>query len=213
MVTIEQKLSLFSKLLQQDIKTEIGEKIEGMEKEYDEIMSEHKRKVDKMADDIVENARKKGEIKRLELISKAKMQTKKESMVAKEKYIGVFIEHLKERIASFKSTPKYKDYLKHIISTLDNLKSYETDFIVHMTKEDNEMYGEYVLDTIVQGGISKDRLRLAVKDESMIGGIILDSPEKNLRIDLSISTVIEDHKDEIVEGLFNAIGEVGGLDE
>lgn len=213
MVTIEQKLSLFSKLLQQDIKTEIGEKIEAMEKEYDEIMSEHKRKVDKTAEDIIEHARKKGEMKRLELISKAKMQTKKESMVAKEKYIGVFIEHLKERIVSFKSTPKYKDYLKHIISTLDNLNSYETDFIVYMTTEDKEMYGEYVLDTIVQGGISKDRLRLAVKEESMIGGIILDSPEKNLRIDLSISTVIEDHKDEIVEGIFNAIGEVGGLDE
>ena len=47
----------------------------------------------------------------------------------------------------------------------------------------------------------------------MIGGLILDSPKKNLRIDLSIYTVIEDHKDEIVEQLFNAIGEVGGLDE
>ena len=213
MVTIEQKLSLFSKLLQQDIKTEIGEKIEGMEKEYDEIMSEHKRKVDKTADDIIEHARKKGEMKRLELISKAKMQTKKESMVAKEKYIGVFIEHLKERIASFKKTSEYKDYLKHMTGTLENLDSYKTDFIVYMTEDDKEMYGEYVLDIIVQGGVSKEKLRLGIKDENMIGGIILDSPEKNLRIDLSISTVIEDHKDEIVEGIFNAIGEVGGLDE
>lgn len=213
MVTIEQKLSLFSKLLQQDIKTEIGEKIEGMEKEYDEIMSEHKRKVDKKADDIIEHARKKGEMKRLELISKAKMQTKKESMVAKEKYIGVFIEHLKERITSFKKTSEYKDYLRHMIGTLENLDSYKTDFIVYMTEDDKEMYGEYVLDIIAQGGISKDKLRLGIKEENMIGGIILDSPEKNLRIDLSISTVIEDHKDEIVEGIFNAIGEVGGLDE
>ena len=70
MVTIEQKLSLFSKLLQQDIKTEIGEKIEAMEKEYEEIMAEHKRKVD---NDIIEHSRKKAEIKRLDLISKAKM--------------------------------------------------------------------------------------------------------------------------------------------
>ena len=59
MVTIEQKLSLFSKLLQQDIKTEIGEKIEAMEKEYEVIMAEQKRKVDKDADDIIEHERKK----------------------------------------------------------------------------------------------------------------------------------------------------------
>lgn len=213
MVTIEQKLSLFSKLLQQDIKTEIGEKIEGMEKEYDVVMLDHKRKVDNDANDIIEHARKKGEIKRLELISKAKMQTKKESMIAKEKYIGVFIEHLKERIEVFKDTDQYKAYLSHSIKTLDRLKSYETDFIVYMTESDKDKYGEYVLEQITQGGISRDRLSLEVKEESMIGGIILDSPEKNLRIDLSINAVIEDHKDEIVEEIFNAIGEVGGLDE
>lgn len=213
MVTIEQKLSLFSKLLQQDIKTEIGEKIEGMEKEYDVVMLDHKRKVDNDANDIIEHARKKGEIKRLELISKAKMQTKKESMIAKEKYIGVFIEHLKERIEVFKDTDQYKAYLSHSIKTLDRLKSYETDFIVYMTESDKDKYGEYVLEQITQGGISRDRLSVEVKEESMIGGIILDSPEKNLRIDLSINAVIEDHKDEIVEEIFNAIGEVGGLDE
>ena len=66
MVTIEQKLSLFSKLLQQDIKTEIGEKIEAMEKEYEVIMTEQKRKINKDTDNIIEHARKKAEIKRLE---------------------------------------------------------------------------------------------------------------------------------------------------
>lgn len=213
MVTIEQKLSLFSKLLQQDIKTEIGEKIEAMEKEYEVIMAEQKRKVDKDADDIIEHARKKAEIKRLELISKAKMKTKKESMIAKEKYIGVFIEHLKVRIMAFKETPSYKEYLERMIGALEHLAAYDTDFIVYMTAKDLEKYGEYVLDQIALGGIAKERLHLETKDESMIGGLILDSPKKNLRIDLSIYTVIEDHKDEIVEQLFNAIGEVGGLDE
>lgn len=213
MVTIEQKLSLFSKLLQQDIKTEIGEKIEAMEKEYEALMAEHKRKVDRDADDIIEHARKKAEIKRLELISKAKMKTKKESMIAKEKYIGVFIEHLKERIRHFKEAPGYKVYLDSIMATLEHLATYDTDFIVYMTADDQEKYGEYVLDQIALGGIPKERLHLEIKDESMLGGIILDSPVKNLRIDLSISTVIEDHKDEIVQQLFNAIGEVGGLDE
>lgn len=213
MVTIEQKLSLFSKLLQQDIKAEIGEKIEGMEKEYAEIMSEHKRKVDKDADDIIENARKKGEIKRLELISKAKMQTKKQTMLTKEKYIGVFMEHLKARVVAFKTTPEYKKFLENSMSKLDDLRSYDTDFVLYMTKEDQAQYGEYVLTQLEATGISRDKFTPAVKEDSMIGGIILDSPLKKLRIDLSIATLIDDHRDEIVEMLFQAIGEVGGLDE
>lgn len=213
MVTIEQKLSLFSKLLQQDIKAEIGEKIEAMEKEYEGIMAEHKRKVDKDADDLIEHARKKAEIKRLELISKAKMKTKKESMIAKEKYIGIFIEQLKCRVQAFKETPGYKVYLEQVIDTLEHLEVYDTDFIVYMTSKDMTDYGEAVIEQIAQKGISKERLKLAQKEESMLGGVILDSPEKNLRIDLSIRTLIEDHKDEIVKQLFHAIGEVGGLDE
>lgn len=213
MVTIEQKLSLFAKLLQQDIKTEIGEKIEAMEKEYEALMAEHKHKVDKDADDMIEHARKKAEIKRLELMSKAKMKTKKESMIAKEKYIGVFIEYLKNKVRTFKETPEYKVYLDRMIATLEHLEAYDTDFTLYMTEQDGQKYGAYVQEQIAQGGISKERLHLEVKDESMLGGIILDSPKKNLRIDLSIETVIEDHKDEIVQQLFNAIGEVGGLDE
>ena len=213
MVTIEQKLSLFSKLLQQDIKAEIGEKIEGMEKEYAEIMSEHKRKVDKDADDIIENARKKGEIKRLELMSKAKMQTKKQTMLTKEKYIGVFMEHLKARVVAFKATPEYKKFLGNSMSKLDDLRSYDTDIVLYMTKEDQAQYGEYVLTQLEATGISRDKFTPAVKEDSMIGGIILDSPLKNLRIDLSIATLMDDHRDEIVEMLFQAIGEVGGLDE
>lgn len=213
MVTIEQKLSLFSKLLQQDIKTEIGDKIERMEKEYAQIISEHKRKIDKEADDITERARKKGEIKRLEVLSKAKMEAKKQTMLTKEKYIGIFIDHLKEKLVTFKTTPGYKAYLKQTMSKLENLQSYDTAFIIYMTEADTKMYGDFVLETIHETGISKDRLSLAVKDESMIGGIILDSPIKNLRIDLSISGLLEDHRDEIVEALFQAIGEVGGLDE
>lgn len=213
MVTIEQKLSLFSKLLQQDIKAEIGDKIESMEKEYAEIISEHKRRADKDADDIIEHARKKGEIKRLELLSKAKMQTKKETMLTKEKYIGVFMEHLKARVLDFKATPEYKKFLKSSMNKLDDLKSYDTNFVLYMTKEDQAQYGEYVLSQLEATGMSKEKFTPAVKDESMIGGIILDSPLKNLRIDLSIATLIEDHRDEIVELLFQAIGEVGGLDE
>ncbi|MEF9960217.1 MAG: V-type ATP synthase subunit E family protein [Niameybacter sp.] len=213
MVTIEQKLSLFSKLLQQDIKTEIGDKIESMEKEYEEIMLEHKRKVDKDADDIVEHARKKGEIKRLELISKAKMQTKKQTMFTKEKYIGVFMEHLKARIGVFKRTTEYKAYLTYITSKVEDLQSYHTDFVVYMTQEDHTQYGDYILEQLTSTGVAKERLSLAVRDDSMLGGIVLDSPVKNLRIDLSIAAVIEDHRDEIVEQLFQAIGEVGGLDE
>ena len=123
------------------------------------------------------------------------------------------MEHLKARVVAFKATPEYKKFLGNSMSKLDDLRSYDTDFVLYMTKEDQAQYGEYVLTQLEATGISRDKFTPAVKEDSMIGGIILDSPLKNLRIDLSIATLMDDHRDEIVEMLFQAIGEVGGLDE
>ncbi|MEG1149170.1 MAG: hypothetical protein RSD98_11315, partial [Niameybacter sp.] len=110
-------------------------------------------------------------------------------------------------------TKEYKAYLTYITSKVEDLQSYHTDFVVYMTQEDHTQYGDYILEQLTSTGVAKERLSLAVRDDSMLGGIVLDSPVKNLRIDLSIAAVIEDHRDEIVEQLFQAIGEVGGLDE
>ena len=47
MVTIEQKLTLFSKLLNQDIKEEMDEKFAQLEKEFERKIAENKFAVDK----------------------------------------------------------------------------------------------------------------------------------------------------------------------
>ena len=53
MVTIEQKLTLFSKLLNQDIKEEMDEKFAELEKEFEKKIAENKFAVDKEATEIL----------------------------------------------------------------------------------------------------------------------------------------------------------------
>ncbi|MGL4799802.1 MAG: V-type ATP synthase subunit E [Cellulosilyticaceae bacterium] len=212
MVTLEQKLALFSKLLQQDVNTEIGEKIQNMEKQYEEIVQEHKRKVDREARHIAERAEKKGEEKRLELMSKAKMQTKMQSMYVKEKYIGIFITKLEEKFRAFSQTPEYKGYLEKLLHDLDGLGT-DNVFNIYMTKVDGEQYGEMVKGYLVGAGFNEAHLHLQEKSDAMLGGFILENPMKNLRIDLSVATLIQDHKEEIIHTIFAAIGEVGESNE
>ena len=209
MVTLEQKLSLFSKLLQQEVQNEISEKIQTLENEYEGIKSEHKRRVDKDARHIVEHAEKKGEEKRLELISKARMHTRKQSILAKEKYIGIFIDHLTKRFVAFSDTPRYENYLVRLFESLGEVDPAGI-YTVRMTPRDCEKYSECVRQQFAQRGITQ--IKIEVDSIDLLGGMIVEEPVKCTRIDLSVQTVINEHKDEIVSRIFLAIGEVGEVD-
>ncbi len=210
MVTLEQKLSLFSKLLQQEVQNEISDKIAKLEDEYEVIQSEHKRRVDKDARHIVEHAEKKGEEKRLELISKARMHTRKQSILAKEKYIGIFIDHLIQKFVAFSETNAYQTYLENLIKSLKHMEP-DGEYVVRMTPRDCEKYGAWM--TIALQNIGLQQIKIVEDSIDLLGGMIIEEPVKCTRIDLSVQTVINEHKDEIVSRIFAAIGEVGETDE
>ncbi|MHC1750222.1 MAG: hypothetical protein AB9856_18290 [Cellulosilyticaceae bacterium] len=209
MVTIEQKMSLFSKLLQQDVKNDTIEKLELLDKEYEEKIQESKVLIDKESEDFVENALKKANIKRIEAISKAKMDGKKYAMAAKEKNLGIFMNKLDERCKLFTTTEGYKKFLEEQVSQCKELKDDQDAYLLGMTHKDCDQYGKYVIESLVAIGIKEERLTLVEKDDTMLGGFVLEVLEKNTRIDLSIRAVIAEHKDSIVEKIFAAMEEDG----
>lgn len=213
MVTIEQKLSLFSKLLQQDIKDEIGGKLALIEEEYQAKQRLHNEEVDKEARLIVDKAIKRANIKKVEMTSKAKMQTKKQMMLSKEQCVNKCMEKLQNRVVGFVKTKEYQAYLLSGIDAIQALGKVQEQTVIYMTLEDIERYKDLVADRVAQMGIGKDYLRIEVCQTPIIGGIILEVPKENIRMDLSIATLIQDHKSLIVQRVFEAIGQVGEIGE
>ncbi|MGL6173553.1 MAG: V-type ATP synthase subunit E [Cellulosilyticaceae bacterium] len=213
MVTIEQKLSLFSKLLQQDIKNEIGGKLALIEEEYQEKQRVHNEAVDKEARLIVDKAIKRANIKKTEMTSKAKMHTKKQMMLAKEQCVGKCMEKLQNRVVEFVKSKEYEVYLLNVIDTIQALGQVQEQTIIYITTEDIENYRDLVVDRVTQRGIDKKYLQIEASQVPIIGGMILEVPEENIRIDLSIATLIQDHKALIVQRVFEAIGQVGEISE
>lgn len=209
MVTIEQKLTLFSKLLHQDIKEEVDKQLVELEKVYKQKMLVNQAKTDKEAQALVENAIKRAETKKTELISKAKMCNKKECMMTKEAYIHTFIEHLKDRIKNFTQTEDYKIYLEHYLMQFETLKDYENDLDVYITESDYNLHRGYIKEKLSAIGLKGEKLNFKVANDAILGGIIIEDPKLNMRIDASILQVLEDAKNHIIEVVFGAIGEVG----
>lgn len=209
MVTIEQKLTLFSKLLNQDIKEEANKQMLALEKEYDQRMIENKFAVDKEAQEIVEQARKKAELKKVELISKGRLSSKKEMMVLREELIEHFMVALEAKIKTFTKTEAYKTYLEQVIVGLDSLGAYEDRLEIYLTPEDLTAYESFVKEKLMSLGLKESQLSFLTMKEELLGGLVIKDPVINMRIDESIRAIIDEAQDQIIEKVSLAITEVG----
>lgn len=209
MVTIEQKLTLFSKLLNQDIKEEATLKMQELDKEYEKRIAENKFETDKEANELIEQTRKRAELKRVELISKGKLASKKEMMLLREELIDRFMASLDDKVRSFTSEEGYKNYLTKIIEGLDSLKGYENDLVVYVTESDFQNNKAFIEKALVNIGLDAKKLSFEVAAENILGGLVIKDPMLNMRIDESIRTLIDEAKDSIVEKITIAIGEAG----
>ncbi|WP_054743015.1 V-type ATP synthase subunit E [Cellulosilyticum ruminicola] len=213
MVTIEQKLTLFSKLLSQELKEEVSQKTMELEKEYEGKIAESKYKIDRQVADIIDNARKRAEAKKIELISKGKMSSKKEIMLTTEKVVVRFIEALIDRARKFVDKPVYETYLRHTVDQLDELRDYTNPLVIYMQQKDITKYRGFIEEELIKIGVQKEQLQFEEAESDIIGGLIIADPTLNMKIDMSMRSVIEESKDRIVEIVTGALGEVGEGDE
>lgn len=209
MVTIEQKLSLFSKLLNHDIKKEEDKKFKELEKEYEKRIAENKFAVDKEVDEIIEQSRRRGEIKKIELMSKGRMKCKKEAMAIKEQIIIRFMNTLEEKIKAFTTTHGYTVYLEKTIQNLEGLKDYENNLVIQLTKADYEHNKEFIQENLVKHGLKANKLSFEITTDNILGGIIIIDPVLHTRMDESIRALLEEQKGQIIERISLALGEVG----
>lgn len=209
MVTIEQKLTVFSKLLNQDIKEEMDEKFAQLDREYEKRLAESKFEVDRRAAEIVDQARKCAEIKKIEVLSRSKLLNKKEMTKIKEEMIQRFMEALEKKVIEFIQTQKYLDYLKQMISSFKELGRSYNQLEVYLTQRDYNQNLDFIQREFEKLGIKEDRLDFKVTTGPILGGLVILDIKDNVRIDGSISGVIEEAQQYIVEKVSKAIGEVG----
>ena len=85
--------------------------------------------------------------------------------------------------------------------------------VIYVTEHDLETNQEFIKEALMKIGISSNKLSFKQVGEEILGGLIIEDPALNMRIDESILAMLEENKDSIVEKITLAIGEVGGKDE
>mgnify|MGYP000852368134 FL=1 len=204
MITIEDKIKLFYKLLNQSMDTNLAEDLKELETSYESKLNKEISNIDKEAEEIEEKAAKKAEIKRAESISKSKVIIKKDIMALKEKYYYIFMDKFNNIIKEFVDSGEYEAYLSDIISKLsDNIKIYENcDLVIYVTKKDNEKFSDFIRSEINKKYSGKVLFKTA---EDILGGLVAELSGKNVKIDMSMDAVLEENKIYIMQTIFEAL--------
>lgn len=203
MVTINQKLSLFQNMLQRSLDDEFKQEMTELRQEYSQKLQTNKEAADREAAEIIARAKKKAEAERVGQISRIRLEFKKEYMNLKEKLFSRFMERVINEVEKFTVSDRYPGYMMSLVQKLMSSGELPENTVIYMTKRDLERYAEDVKRKLVEQKQTDIKLREA--PDSIIGGFIAENPADMVRIDLSMSALLQDNEDYIMQMLFQAI--------
>ncbi len=208
MVTIEQKIVLFSKRTYQLMNANFKETLQELETEYDKKFEENKNYVDLQVKKIISNAHKKRDLEVSKIQGTLKMNDKKEYMLEKERCYEKFMNKLKAYINDYVKGESYKDYLLKLINGIDLKPTEMNDISLYLTNEDYGKYKNLLSEELKKLGYSENNYKVEAINSSIIGGFIIDDNINKIRIDLSIKSLLDDNKEYIMKILFEALEKV-----
>lgn len=211
MVTIEEKLSLFSKLVFQDILNESEKKIKALEEKNAALIEEYRKELIEKSKKITLNMDRKIEQKKSEMLSKAKMEVKQSLLSKKQELLDRILEEQKNKAKEFIHTNEYALFFKKnfeaILSELPEISGLR----IEIMERDREAFQEYIEKAVMDNGYSPEKISYIEGSKAMIGGIIVSNIEGTLRYDASISSLLEDKKAFIMERMYEELEKVGDL--
>lgn len=207
MVTIKQKLSVFSKLLHQSMEIEYDTQMKKLDDEYKKKIEKSRNETDIKVNKILNKAKTKSDTQLAENNSRSSISLKKESVSVKEKYYNVFMQEIHKSIQEFIKSDKYKKYLSSVIDLIFKENKFSNNLVIYMTNSDTEKYRSIVKDKITD--INKNFRLQFKKDNDMIGGIIVEDIDGNYRINMSIQSILEENEPYIINLLYKELDKVG----
>lgn len=192
MITIDDKISSFQKIINEDIS-------EKAQKEIDEYILETEEKVSKYKE------KKYDEINRIKREYKSRLDSKSESMHSRMEKEGQdillstnkaiyeeFFKDLKEKLREKYTSAKGEQYLENTLSKIkDSLKSTDTIYLYDTTYNRDRAIVERILPNI---GID-------VSKNIKLGGFEVENAEKTYRMNYSLDSVISEEYTNILTKL------------
>jgi vacuolar-type H+-ATPase subunit E/Vma4 len=205
MITVEEKLDVFTKLVLEKVQREYEEKKKEIDEKNNEIIQGHKSEISERAHKLIINITGRGEIQKNRLISRAKVEGKRIVLSKKEELLEKLIGNIEGKAVQFTYEDDYKGYIVNsLCEALENLKNKES-IILFLTDKDRDRYRELIINTVRENGFDSENTQIQRLEPGLIGGVIAIDREKTVKVDCTIKTRIEDNRNMIGRVLYDAL--------
>lgn len=203
--TIEDKISLFTKVLIERIEHDFQEKQKRLVDYYETRKADIIKDFEEKKSSAIREAVKEAETKKQQMISKARSDMHLAVLKKRNEFTERVMKEVKERARAFTDTPEYVEFLQEAIGQVaQKFDSYE---FVNFTfsKKDVENHRDTILSAIKS---YRDENTFSIeKSDEMIGGVFAKSGDGRLEIDYTANTTIEESRQLVGELLSTRLGE------
>ena len=197
MVTLEQKLSEFQKIIEEKVDNENKLLIEAKKAEIEEYLA----KAEKELSEQYERNRRLGleriEKQKQEKISALMQGQRRDQLKLMEDFLQKITTNIEERFRDFVLSEEYPQYAARLLALTLQKSSIETQdqIIIKIPPQNFDRSREKMQEYLKAHGY--DKAEILEGDIDYVGGFIIELPEKNMRINKTISMSIEEKRDNI----------------
>ncbi|MBU3194665.1 V-type ATP synthase subunit E [Clostridium algidicarnis] len=192
MTTIEDKISLFSKIIYEKLNEEKEEKLKAFNEEAELKINTEKEKISQIKKVSEREIIRKANVKASEIIAKENLNKQREMLRLKDDIIKTTIEEIKNKLLDFVNSKEYEDYLMSTVAKNLRLLSKGEYYLIVLDRDFNKY--ESQIKAILKDFLDK-KIEIKVSKEDFIGGIMIKDFEGRFNIDNSISAKLEESKE------------------
>ena len=204
--SIEDKISLFTKVIVERIELDFQQKNKKLVKYYESQRSTIIEDNEKRKKEAIASATKDAITKKQQMILRSRSTTHLEVLKKKQEFIERIIEEVKKKTRTFTSTAEYIEFLKEAIKQV--LSRFSGDQFVNFSfSSDDIKNNQKVILSTITSLRDEDTYKIEA-DNSLIGGVFVKSGDGRLEIDFTVNNIMEDSKKLIGEYLSSWLNEV-----
>lgn len=199
MITIEEKMKLFTKIVYDKIEKYNQNAVTSFNMEYGNLVEEKRTEFTKKAEQIYDQEIKDIQKQKLQILSKARVDEKKIILGKRKEIFDEMISALQEYSKRYVQSD---DYCKVFFSDLEKVSAE----LINIQRIELIITNNDSLKLIEEIKIKLGSFDVQYKfDDEIIGGFILIDINNSLRIDMSIKSRIDDSREIIGEKLFEIL--------
>ncbi|MCH4889379.1 hypothetical protein EZV73_17405 [Acidaminobacter sp. JC074] len=206
MITVNDKLKLFTKRIIDRQQDAYDEKVEGLENKMVIELAERKKMLERDRARYEDSLLRGIKNERSQRLSNARSERKRRLLLKRKTMIDELLSGVKAYTKEFVETEDYEKYLKNIFVKNRDMMASLGAFTVYVNEKDTK-YKDMLLDQCKALDLLCESVEKS--DKRILGGVIILKADKTTRLDFSLDSVIEDNRKYMGQLIYDMLEEAG----